>query len=149
MKTLKQFIFEQLIYEYERPIGQTDDFDIEIGNHGDERKYRGMDSNFKINLEKITDTKIVSTIKKFNKVILDKISNNTLSTGNYTKSIQLIDYNITIVVSLKGISNDDKYILTIKSVWPTEDDKGTYQIKYDNNKKNKDNTKIFISDIKH
>lgn len=108
-----------------------------------------MDSNFKINLEKITDTKIVSTIKKFNKVILDKISNNTLSTGNYTKSIQLIDYNITVVVSLKGISNDDKYILTINSVWPTEDDKGTYQIKYDNNKKNKDNTKIFISDIKH
>ena len=116
MKTLKQFIIEQLIFEYERTIGNTNDFDIEIGNHGDERKHRGTCSNFNLNLTKITDNTIIKTIKKFNNVILNKISNNTLTAGNYNKSIQLIDYNITIVISLKGINNDGKYIISIKTV---------------------------------
>ena len=147
MKTLVEYIFENLILEYLRIINIDDEIDIEIGNHGDERKIRGKDDNFKINLINITDNKIKDVIKKFKHKILDKILNNTLTCNDETKTIQLIDYEITICLFLKAIEND-KYILSIKSLWPTEDDYVDYKIKYNKNKKNKNANKIFISDIK-
>lgn len=147
MKTLVEYIFENLILEYLRIIHIDDEIDVEIGNHGDERKTRGKDDNFKINLINITDNKITSVIKKFKNKILDKISNNTLTCNDVTKTLQLIDYEITICLFLKNIE-DDKYILSIKSLWPTEDDYGDYKSKYNKNKKDKDNRKLFISDIK-
>ena len=147
MKTLVEYIFENLIFEYLRIINIDDEIDVEIGNHGDERKTRGKDDNFKINLINITDNKIKTVIKKFKNKILDKISNNILTCNNASKSIQLIDYEITICLFLKTIEND-KYILSIKSLWPTEDDFGNYKSKYNKNKKDKDNKKIFISDLK-
>lgn len=147
MKTLVEYIFENLILEYLRIIHIDDEIDVEIGNHGDERKTRGKDDNFKINLINITDNKIKSIILKFKNKILDKISNNTLSCNDPTKSIQLIDYEVTICLFLKSIENN-KYILSIKSLWPTEDDFGDYKSKYNKNKKDKDNKKLFISNIK-
>ena len=147
MKTLVEYIFENLILEYLRIIHVDDEIDVEIGNHGDERKTRGKDDNFKINLINITDNKITSVIKKFKNKILDKISNNTLTCNDVTKTLQLIDYEITICIFLKTIE-DDKYILSVKSLWPTEDDYGDYNSKYNKNKKDKNNRKLFISDIK-
>ena len=147
MKTLVEYIFENLILEYLRIIHVDNEIDVEIGNHGDERKTRGKDDNFKINLINITDNKITSVIKKFKNKILDKISNNTLTCNDVTKTLQLIDYEITICIFLKTIE-DDKYILSVKSLWPTEDDYGDYKSKYNKNKKDKDNRKLFISDIK-
>ena len=147
MKTLVEYIFENLILEYLRIIHVDDEIDVEIGNHGDERKTRGKDDNFKINLINITDNKITSVIKKFKNKILDKISNNTLTCNDVSKTLQLIDYEITICIFLKTIE-DDKYILSIKSLWPTEDDYGDYKSKYNKIKKDKDNRKLFISDIK-
>lgn len=146
MKTLVEYIFENLILEYLRIINIDDEISVEIGNHGDERKIRGKDDNFKINLINITDSKIKNVIKKFKYKILDKILNNTLTCNDETKTIQLIDYEITICLFLKAIEND-KYILSIKSLWPTEDDYGDYKIKYNKNKKNKNTNKIFISNI--
>ena len=149
MKTLVEYIIEHLILEYLRIINVDDEIDVEIGNHADQRKTRGKDDNFKINLINITDNKIKSLIIKNKKKILDKISNNTLTCNDETKTIQLIDYEITICLFLKAIEND-KYILSIKSLWPTEDDYGDYKIKYNKNKMNKNanKNKIFISDIK-
>lgn len=147
MKTLVEYIFENLILEYLRIIHVDDEIDVEIGNHGDEHKTRGKDDNFKINLINITDNKITSIIKKFKNKILDKISNNTLTCNDVTKTLQLIDYEITICIFLKTIE-DDKYILSVKSLWPTEDDYRDYKSKYNKNKKDKDNRKLFISDIK-
>ena len=141
MKTLVEYIFENLILEYLRIINIDDEISVEIGNHGDERKIRGKNDNFKINLINITDSKIKNVIKKFKYKILDKILNNTLTCNDETKTIQLIDYEITICLFLKAIEND-KYILSIKSLWPTEDDYGDYKIKY-----NKNSNKIFISNI--
>lgn len=146
MKTLVEYIFENLILEYLRIINIDDEISVEIGNHGDERKIRGKNDNFKINLINITDSKIKNVIKKFKYKILDKILNNTLTCNDETKTIQLIDYEITICLFLKAIEND-KYILSIKSLWPTEDDYGDYKIKYNKNKKNKNSNKIFISNI--
>lgn len=147
MKTLVEYIFENLILEYLRIINIDDEIDIEIGNHGDERKLRGKDDNFKINLINITDNKIKSIILKFKQKIIDKISNNTLTCNDSNKTILLIDYEITICLFLKTIENN-KYILSIKSLWPTEDDFGDYKTKYNKNKKDKNNRKLFISDIK-
>ncbi len=147
MKNLVKYIFEHLILEYLRSININKDFCIEIGNHADNRKLRGMKDNFKINLINITDKKIIEIINKFSNKILDKISNNTLICGNENKSIELIDYNITICIFLKDI-NDDKYILGVKSLWTTDDDYVNYSLKYKESKKRRDNTKIFISDIK-
>ena len=147
MKDLVSYIFEQLILEYEREIVINDKFIAKIGNHGDDRKLRGKKDNFKINLINITDKKIKIIIDKFSNKILDKISNNTLKCKDINKSIQLIDYEVTIVISLMDIQ-EGKYLLIIKSVWPTDDDHGNYNSKYKRNKVEKDNTKIFISDIK-
>lgn len=69
MKTLVEYIFENLILEYLKIINIDDEIDIEIGNHGDERKLRGKDDNFKINLINITDNKIKSIILKFKQKI--------------------------------------------------------------------------------
>lgn len=146
MKGLVEYIIEHLILEYLRTIEIDDEFDVEIGNHGDQRKLRGKSDNFKLNLINITDSNIKKIILKFKNKIKDKISNNTLTCGNENKTILLIDYDITICIFLKNI--DDKYILSIKSLWPTDDDYGDYRTKYKQNKINKDNRKIFISDIK-
>lgn len=140
MKSFKDFIFEYL-----RLIKLDKEFDIEIGNHGDERKNRGIESNFKINFTKITDKEIKLIISKFSNKIKDKISNGTLVCKNPKFSIQLIDYNFTICIYLSNIIND-KYVIGVKSVWPTDDDFGTYESKY--KKYNRDSNKIFISNIK-
>lgn len=62
MKSLVEYIIENLILEYLRIIEIDNEFDVEIGNHGDERKNRGKTDNFKINLINITD----NNIKKIN-----------------------------------------------------------------------------------
>ena len=38
MKSLLEYIIENLILEYLRTIEIDEEFDVEIGNHGDERK---------------------------------------------------------------------------------------------------------------
>lgn len=146
MKPLVEYILENLILEYLRIINIDSEIDVEIGNHGDNRKLRGKINNFKINLINITDNKIKTIIQKFKNKILNKISNRTLICNDSDKTIQIIDYEITICLFLKSLE-DDKYILLIKSLWPTDDDFGDYQSKYNKNKINKDNTKIFIDDI--
>ena len=132
MKSLLEYIIENLILEYLRTIEIDEEFDVEIGNHGDERKTRGKDDNFKINLININDNNIKKIIKKFKNKIKDKISNSTLICKDDTKTIQLIDYDITLCVFLKDIENN-KYILGIKSLWPTDDDYGNYKDKLKRN----------------
>lgn len=146
MKSLLEYIIENLILEYLRTIEIDEEIDIEIGNHGDERKNRGKDDNFKINLINISDNNIKKIIKKFKNKIKDKISNSTLICKDNTKTIQLIDYDITLCIFLKDIENN-KYILGVKSLWPTDDDYGNYKDKLKRNKINKDTRKIFISEI--
>lgn len=146
MKGLLEYIFEQLILEYERNLYEDNDIIIKIGNHGDDRKNRGKDSNFKINLIRVSDKEIAKVIKKFKHKILNKISNNTLTVGNSAKDIILIDYEISVVLFCDSIEND-KYTLVIKTIELTDDDYGNYNSKYNINKKNKDNRKIFADDL--